>query len=60
MTLSFKRLILMLALVLPAAAVAASPVLAASHARTRFHHLSIHKANAHRTHSKRTMTPTAS
>jgi hypothetical protein len=46
---SFKRLIAALAVVLPAAALVTSPVMAASHTKTtKTHHASIHKASAHR------------
>jgi hypothetical protein len=48
---SFKRLIAALAFVLPVLALAASPVMAASHTK-KPHHSSIHKASAHKTHSK--------
>lgn len=60
MTFSFKRLITILAIALPAAVLVTTPVLAASHGRTKSHHLSVHKANAHKTHSKKTMEPAAS
>jgi hypothetical protein len=58
---SFKRLIAALAIVLPAAALVASPVMAASHAKTaKSHHTtSVHKA-AHKTHAKKASTTTAS
>jgi hypothetical protein len=55
----FKRLIGTLAIVLPAAALVTSPVMAATHAKTK-HHVSIHKASAHKSHSKKTTAPTAS
>lgn len=57
---SFKRLIAALAFVLPAAALVSSPVMAASHTKTKTHHLSIHKASAHKSHAKKTIAPTAS
>ena len=57
---SFKRLIVALAFVVPAAALVTSPVMAASHTRAK-HHASVHKASAHKTHhAKRTTTSTAS
>jgi hypothetical protein len=56
---SFKRLIAGLAFVLPAIALAASPVMAASHNKTR-HHVPVHKASMHKTHAKKTTAPTAS
>jgi hypothetical protein len=55
---SFKRLIAALAFVLPAAAFAASPVMAASHTKAKSHHASVHKVSMHKTHSKK--APTAS
>jgi hypothetical protein len=57
---SFKRLIAALAFVLPAAALVASPVMAASHTKTKPHHASIHKASMHKSHGKKTNSPTAS
>jgi hypothetical protein len=56
---SFKRLIAALAIVLPAVALATSPVMAASHTKTK-HHVSIHKVSAHKSHSKKIAAPTAS
>lgn len=57
---SFKRLIVALAFVVPAAALVTSPVMAASHTRAK-HHASVHKASAHKTHhAKKTTTSTAS
>jgi hypothetical protein len=49
---SFKRLIAALAFVLPALALAASPVMAASQTKAKHHHTSVHKASAHKTHKK--------
>jgi hypothetical protein len=58
---SFKRLIAALAFVLPAAALVASPVMAASHTKTKPHHASVHKASVHKTHApKKTASPAAS
>jgi hypothetical protein len=57
---SFKRLIAALAFVLPAAALVASPVMAASHTKTKPHHTSIHKASMHKSHAKKITSPTAS
>jgi hypothetical protein len=54
---SCKRLIAALAFILPSAALVSSPVLAASHAKAKTHHSSVHKASAHKSH-KRT-TPSA-
>lgn len=56
---SFTRLIAALAIVVPATALVASPVMAASHHKTAKHHTSIHKASAHK-HKKAATTPTAS
>jgi hypothetical protein len=56
---SFKRLIAALAFVLPAAALVASPVMAATHHKTR-QHVPVHKASAHKTHGKKMTAPTAS
>jgi hypothetical protein len=56
---SFKRLIAALAFVLPAAAVAASPVMAATHHKTH-HHVPVHKTSMHKMHGKKTTAPTAS
>ncbi len=58
MNTSFKRLIAALAIILPAAALVTSPVMAASHAKTaKTHHTAVHKAAAHKTsHPKK---PTA-
>jgi hypothetical protein len=57
---SFKRLIAALAVILPAAALIASPVMAASQTKAK-PHVSIHKASVHKTptHSKKS-TSTAS
>jgi hypothetical protein len=51
---SFKRLIAALAVILPAAALVTSPVMAASHTKTtKTHHTSVHKASAHKTTHKK-------
>jgi hypothetical protein len=55
---SFKRLIAALVIILPAAALVTSPVMAASHAKAK-HHMSVHKASAHK-HAKKMTTTTAS
>jgi hypothetical protein len=56
---SFKRLIAALAFVLPAAALVASPVMAATKHKT--HHMSPHKSVAHKTtHTKKAVGPTSS
>jgi hypothetical protein len=47
------RLIAAVALILPAAALVSSPVLAATSAK-KVHHLSVHKASAHKSHKKTT------
>jgi hypothetical protein len=57
---SFKRLIAALAVILPAAALVTSPVMAASQTKTKPHHVLIHKASIHKTHAKKTTAPTAS
>ena len=54
MNTSFKRLIAALAFVLPVAALAVSPAMAATHHKA--HHSSIHKASAHKSHSKKPVT----
>ncbi len=60
---SFKRLIAALAIVLPAAALVTSPVMAASHKKT--HHTAVHKVSAHKvsahkaSHAKKVTTPAA-
>lgn len=56
---SFKRLIAALAFVLPVAALVASPVMAASHAKAKSHH-SVHKTSMHKSHAKKPASPTAS
>jgi hypothetical protein len=57
---SFKRLIAALAIILPAAALVTSPVMAASQTKTKPHHTSsVHKASGHKTHSKKTAAPAA-
>ncbi len=57
---SFKRLIAALAFVVPAAALVTSPVMAASHTKTK-HHTAVHKASVHKaSHAKKTTAPTAS
>jgi hypothetical protein len=56
----FKRLIVALTLVVPAAALVTSPVMAATHTKAK-HHTSAHKASAHKTsHAKKTNPSTAS
>jgi hypothetical protein len=55
---SFKRLIAALVIILPAAALVTSPVMAASHAKAK-HHTSVHKASAHK-HARKASTSTAS
>jgi hypothetical protein len=57
---SFKRLIAALVFVMPVVALVASPVMAATHTRTRHHHSAIHHASLHKSHSKRITSPTAS
>jgi hypothetical protein len=58
---SFKRLIAALAFVLPVVALATSPVMAATQAKTtKTHHTSIHKASVHKTTHPKKKTPTAS
>ena len=61
---SFKRLIAALAIVVPAAALVTSPVMAASQTKTiktTHHTASIHKTVAHKTtHTKKVTTPAAS
>jgi hypothetical protein len=52
---SFKRLIAALALVVPVLALAASPVMAASHTK-KPHHSSVHKASGHKMHKKSAST----
>ena len=59
-SMSFKRLIAALAIVLPAAALVTSPVMAASHHKVKSHHASVHKASAHRSHSKKASVTTSS
>jgi len=57
----FKRLIAALAIILPASVLVTSPATAASQPKTKTHHLSIHKAVAHKTtHAKKTAAPTTS
>jgi hypothetical protein len=58
---SFKRLIVALAFVVPVAALVTSPVMAASHTKTsKPHHVSVHKASAHKTtHAKKLTAPAA-
>jgi hypothetical protein len=53
---SCKRLIAALAFILPAAALVSSPVLAASQTKAKSHHLSVHKASAHKSHKKTVST----
>jgi hypothetical protein len=57
---SFKRLIAALAIIVPAAALVTSPVMAASQTKTKTHHTSVHKASTHKTHAKKAVSPTAS
>jgi hypothetical protein len=57
---SFKRLIAALVFVLPAAALVASPVMAASHAKSKSHHTSVHKTSMHKSHGKKAAAPAAS
>jgi hypothetical protein len=60
---SFKRLIASLAFVLPVVALAASPAMAATKAKTtKTHHVTaVHKAAAHKTtHAKKVVKPAAS
>ncbi len=47
---SFKRLIVALAFIMPAAALVSSPVMAASHTKAKHHHHTpVHKAHAKKT-----------
>lgn len=55
---SIKRLIAGLAFVLPVAALVASPVMAATHAK--HHHSQVHKASMHKSHGKKVSAPAAS
>lgn len=55
---SFKRLIAALAIVLPAAALVTSPVMAASAKKTH-HHTAVHKVSTHKTSHKKMATPAA-
>ncbi len=55
---SIKRLITGLAFVLPVAALAASPVMAATH--SKHHHSQVHKASMHKSHTKKAAAPAAS
>lgn len=58
---SFKRLIAATAFILPVAALVASPVLAATPAKTKTaHHTAVHKVSVHKSHSKKVAAPTAS
>jgi hypothetical protein len=58
---SFKRLIAALAFVLPAAALVTSPLMAASQAKTKPHHASVHKGGAHKApQAKKAAPPPAS
>jgi hypothetical protein len=47
-TTTYKRLIAALAFVLPAAALVATPVMAASQTKAKTHHSSVHKASHHK------------
>jgi hypothetical protein len=55
---SFKRLIAAFAFVLPALALAASPVMAATQTKAP-HHTSTHKTSTHKTHKKSPSTTTS-
>ena len=55
---SFKRFLAALALILPVAAMATSPVMAATHHKAK-HGVSVHKTSAHR-HHKATVSTTSS
>lgn len=57
---SFKRLIAALAFVVPAAALVASPVMAASQTKPKTHHTSSHKSSTHKTSHAKKAAPTAS
>lgn len=62
MSKSFKRLIAALVIVLPAAALVSSPVLAQTHAKAK-HTASVHTASVHKVSHKahkKTASPTAS
>lgn len=56
---SFKRLIVALAFVVPAAALVSSPVMAASQTKAKHHHVSAHKVSTHKTHAKKASAPAA-
>ena len=53
-----KRTAIALAVVVPATALVAAPVMATTPAKAK-HHVSIHKAS-HKTHAKKSVAPTAS
>ena len=60
---SIKRLTAALAIVLPAAALVVSPVMAAdapADTTAKPHHSSVHKTSSHKSHSKKTTTTTPS
>ncbi len=60
MTTSRKRLITALAFVLPLAALAASPAMAAKSHKGQTHHSSVHKTSAHKTpHKSKSTTHTS-
>jgi hypothetical protein len=59
----FKRLIATLAFILPVVALAASPAMAATKAKTPVHHVTpVHKVSTHKTttHAKKVVKPAAS
>ncbi len=58
MTPVLKRVIGSLFVALPALALATSPVLASTSAKSRHHH--VHKVTYHKSHAKKTHSPTAS
>jgi hypothetical protein len=57
---SFKRLIAALAFVVPAAALVASPVMAANQTKPKTHHTSTHKSGSHKTSHAKKAAPTPS
>jgi hypothetical protein len=59
-TTSRTRLIAALAFVLPAAALVASPAMAASKSHQKVHHTSVHKASHKTSHKSKTPAKTAS
>jgi hypothetical protein len=59
MTLNLTRLIAAVALIVPAAALVSSPVLAATSTKSK-HHVSVHKASSHKTaHHKKAVSATS-